>query len=77
MIDENTERRAPVQRNLKHNKPAGTIEWSEHLEVYAKYAAKHGTSQSADRIAERSGFCYGELVFFLGYEPKTWKPNTR
>lgn len=69
-------RRAPVQRDTgKHGRPArsaGTIAWEEHLEAYAEYAGRFGNSQSAERIAQRGGFGYGELIEFLGHEPTTW-----
>lgn len=61
-----------VQADKK--KPCGTVSWKEHYEAYASYSKKYGKSQSADRIAERGGFSYGELVLFLGREPETWKP---
>lgn len=54
--------------------PRGTIAWSEHVEAYGHYSAKHGRSQSAERIAERGGFSYRELVSLLGHTPTTWKP---
>lgn len=68
------QRRAPVQANRKHAKPAGTVDWAEHVEAWQAYAKLYGTSQSAERIAERSGFCYGELVDLLGRAPTTWEP---
>ncbi len=72
----NKERRAPVQRNRRLDKPAGSIAWWEHEKAWEGYAKKYGSFyQSAERIAERCGFCYGELVEFLGHEPETWKPN--
>jgi len=66
--------RAPVQADRHHNKPAGTIAWWEHLEAWAVYAKRFGKGQSAERIAERCGFGYGELLEFLGHEPRTWEP---
>ncbi len=71
------ERRAPVQANRKLDKPAGTIAWWEHEKAWKHYAAMYGTRQSAERIAERAGFCYGELVDHLGHEPETWEPRPR
>jgi hypothetical protein len=65
--------RAPVQPSKRHNKPAGTIGWAEHAEAWRAYDKKWRTNQSAERIAERGGFGYGELVEFLGREPTTWK----
>jgi hypothetical protein len=69
------ERRAPVQADRRIGKPAGTIAWSEHLEAYADYAKRYGTSQSAERLAERGGFGWDELVDHLGREPRTWEPR--
>ena len=69
------ERRAPMQgtcikgRWIHH---PGTISWDEHLEAYAVYAPKYGSSQSAERIAERGGFGYEEFELLTGHEPKTW-----
>lgn len=72
-------RRAPVQgiRDRRGHvvKPAGTVEWSEHVEAWHAYAKRYGTQQSAQRIAERHGFDYEELVEFLGREPTTWRPR--
>lgn len=74
-------RRAPVQYShdggTKHGityRPhgPGTISWAEHEEAWADYGARYG-GQSAERIAERGGFSYGELVDHLGHEPKTWR----
>lgn len=64
--------RAPVQRSVTFDKPVGTIEWWEHLEAYEDYAKRYGRSQSAERLAERMGFSYSELVDHLGHEPTTW-----
>ncbi len=76
------ERRAPVQgdtgwhlpRRHPNAKPPGTIAWSEHVAAWERYAARYGRGQSAERLAERSGFSYGELVDLLGREPLTWEP---
>ena len=54
---------------------AGTISWEEHLRAYSAYRAKYGNDQSAERIAERGGFGYDELIRYLGHEPKTWSPR--
>jgi hypothetical protein len=66
-------RRAPVQASHGVKGP-GTVAWHEHLEAWSVYAARYGTRQSAERIAERAGFSWGELVEFLGREPTTWEP---
>ena len=73
-------RRAPVQGETHDAqgryapRPAGTIAWPEHLEAYEAYARRYGRSQSAERIAERAGFGFYELVDLLGREPTTWEP---
>jgi len=54
----------------------GTITWEEYLTAYSAYSDTYGTMQSAERIIERGGFSYNELVDLLGHEPKTWKPRT-
>lgn len=68
-------RRAPVQASREHGKPSGSVGWAEHLEAWAVYASKYGKSQSAERVAERGGFCFGELYQFLGKAPTTWSPR--
>lgn len=67
-------RRAPVQASWRFNRVSGSVSWEEHVEAWMAYAKVFGKSQSAERIAERAGFCYGELVDFLGREPTTWEP---
>lgn len=67
-------RRAPVQSHHRERGP-GTIAWWEHEQVWAAYAGKYGSSQSAERIAERGGFGWGECVTFLGHKPTTWSPR--
>lgn len=70
------ERRAPVQGDHgRRGRPRGTIAWDEHVEAWNDYAKRYGTSQSAERIAERGGFGYEELIDHLGREPHTWKPR--
>lgn len=53
------ERRAPVQGD--RYRVAGTIPWSVHLKAWEGYAAAGHGSQSAERLAERGGFSYGEV----------------
>lgn len=72
-------RRAPVQGNtrVKRGSPGsgpGTITWEEHEQAWRGYDKKFHSGQSAERIAERCGFCYLELVDFLGHAPTTWEP---
>ena len=75
----NNERRAPVQGELsfrigQRGHTDGSIEWAEHEEVWRAYAKKWGSSQSAERIAERGGFGYREIIALTGDAPKTWQP---
>ena len=76
-------RRVPVQGDPRHHlreddprrgnaKPPGTVDWGEHQEAWESYARKYGRCQSAERMVERGGFAYAELVMFLGREPETW-----
>jgi len=83
-------RRAPVQgtgpywtppdnwmRKKYPTKEPGSISWREHLEVWEKYAIQYGRSQSAERIAERSGFGYFEATELLGRPLTTWIPDQK
>jgi hypothetical protein len=70
------ERRAPVQSDHTfRGRVAGTITWDEHEEAWNDYAKRYGTEQSAERVAERGGFGYDELIDHLKREPRTWKPR--
>jgi hypothetical protein len=75
---ENSERRAPVQsekwKRDKSHKPNGTIAWWEHARAWEAYNERF-PGQSAERMAERGGFSWGELKMFLGHEPTTWLPQ--
>ena len=53
-------RRVPVQANQRLGKPAGTVAWEIHYVAWRDYA-RHHYDQSAERLEERGGFCYGEL----------------
>lgn len=64
-----------AMESREHQRGPGTVAWSEHLLAYSAYAARYGTDQSAERLAQRGGFGYGELVMFLGHEPTTWEPR--
>jgi hypothetical protein len=80
------ERRAPVQGDSTHwlakghprrepnAHPPGTVAWWEHVEAWEVYHKLYGNDQSAERMAERSGFGYLEMTDLLGHEPTTWKP---
>jgi hypothetical protein len=74
-------KRAPVQEEAMQNKqtwrtrriPNGSIAWEEHLQAHQQYCAWYGSSQSAERIAERGGFGVFELICLLGRPPLTWR----
>jgi len=79
-----TDRRAPVQGDVNTAtrrrkglavRGPGTISWIEHVRAWRDYAARYGTHQSPERIAERGGFGYDELIDHLGHEPTTWEPS--
>lgn len=71
-------RRAPVQRSYPKDGDIGhgpgTISWAEHLLAWSGYDAAYRSGQTAERMAERGGFSYGELEMFLGRKPETWEP---
>lgn len=68
--------RAPVQpvyvRDPAKRRPWGSITREEHETIHKAYTAL-GFSQSAERIAQRGGFGYDEIVFLTGHPPKTWR----
>lgn len=66
-------RRAPVQGDRKLKRGPGTISWEEHLQAWTVYDAEYRCGQSAETIADRCGFSFGELTEFLGHEPTTWR----
>jgi len=77
------DRRAPVQgdgnwrlphRSDQPTHDPGTIAWTEHEEVWAKYSKRYGSDQSAERIAERGGFSFFEAEELLGRPLSTWRP---
>ncbi len=73
--------RAPVQgethdpQGRRVHRPSGTISWEEHVCAWNVYAEKYGTGQSAQRIADRGGFSWYELIALLGHDPLTWEPT--
>lgn len=74
------ERLAPVQgdHRIPRGQPGreyGTIAWEEHVRAWEAYAKRYGNDQSAERLAERGGYGYRELIMFLGHEPTTWRPR--
>lgn len=69
-VETSDERRAPVQGGRERKD--GTIAWSEHEAVWELYRAQYGDDQTAERIAERGGFGYAEIIRLTGAEPKTF-----
>lgn len=75
--------RVPVQGHFRPDlpeyppKPAGTVEAWEHVAAWHAYAERYGRGQSAERIVERAGFSYYELVEFLGRPPRTWRERDK
>lgn len=71
-------KRAPVQGDHwlpkgRLGQLPGTISWEEHLEIYEAYRKKYpSVDQSAERIAERCGFGWGEIVSLMGHPPRTF-----
>jgi len=70
------ERRAPVQgigdgRSITPtSRPPGTVPWLVHMQAFEAYARHFGLGQSAERLAERGGFSYGEMQCLLaGHSP--------
>jgi hypothetical protein len=55
--------------------PPGTISDEEFRAIYECYVARYGRGQSAERLAERGGFGYAEIVALTGKPPKTWQPQ--
>lgn len=55
---------APVQGEWR-GRAAGTVPWDVHLQAFETYRNACGSSQSAERIAERGGFSYRELQCLL------------
>lgn len=74
-------RRAPVQDERGNGRgpdmPEGSVSWDEHLEVWTRYAALHGSRQTAERMAERGGFGFYEAQGYLGRPLKTWSVRGR
>lgn len=62
-IPDKLKRNVPYQITEPHYKQ-GFITYEAHLRAYAIYSAIYGTSQSADRLAERGGFGESELDVF-------------
>ncbi len=55
-----TDERFPVQQTNMNDIPK---DWAR--EAYKEYSAQFGTQQSLERLGERAGFSWGELVMLL------------
>lgn len=65
-----------MQSSRDHGIGPGTISWAEHEQIWAKYSGRYGSEQSAERIAQRGGFSYGECILLLGRPPETWSARS-
>lgn len=71
--DVGTHRAGTLRMGAKGYGP-GTISWAEHLLAWSTYTKLY-PGQSAERMAERGGFGYSELMAYLGRFPETWEPR--
>ncbi len=53
----------PIQRD--DNGPAGSVPWAVAEEAYRAYVADGHGDQSLERLAQRGGFSWGELVSLI------------
>lgn len=58
-----TTRYAPVQGDRPEDLPAGQVPWAIHALAAREYNRHH--NQSAERLAERQGFSWVELIACL------------
>lgn len=71
--DMKEDRKFPIQRDTVNNisRPSGWIPWSVAEVVYEGYKKRFpqsADSQSLERMAQRGGFSWGEVVMFLTNE---------
>jgi hypothetical protein len=55
--------------------PRGTIAWFEHLAAWVVYDARYH-HQTAEEIARRGGFGWGEFRAYMKAEPLTFSPTS-
>lgn len=67
-----TARRAPVQVRQYRGDSAPSVPWAVHVRAWQAYAALGHGDQSAERIAERGGFGWQEMVLMLA-ERNPWR----
>jgi hypothetical protein len=60
-----SDRLFPLQRDRRDLLSPTNIPWSVAEKAYAVYAAKYGTRQSLERLAERGGFGVSEMDEFV------------
>lgn len=62
------DRRFPIQGKWQRggygDRPPGTVPWEVAEVAYAAYAARFGSDQSLNRLAERGGFDHGDMDMF-------------
>lgn len=69
-------KRAPVQPEYWRKGTGstwGSITWEEHVEAWEAYNRKYQSHQTAEDVAARFGFGYGEITELLGHPPRTWR----
>lgn len=58
-----TEKMFPIQADHgRHKRSAGSVPWSVAEVAYQTYSKLYGSNQSLERLAERGGFGWSELV---------------
>ena len=62
----------PLQTN-RHVKPGPvSVPWAVADKAWAGYSARYGRDQSVERLAQRGGFCWGEMdTYFPGWREAT------
>lgn len=64
-----------VTESIHYGKPLGVISYADHLEAFREFKFRFPqTTQTADGMAA-TGFCYAEIVEYLGRFPESWEPR--
>lgn len=72
-MSETSEKLAPIQGRER----GAMIPWGLHVRIWQAYASLGFGDQSAQRMAERGGFAWGEATWMLGeWNPITKRPFT-
>jgi hypothetical protein len=62
----------PLQRLPRGGNGPGSVPWVVAERAWSTYASQYGTGQSVERMAERGGFCWGEMdELFPGWRKAT------